>query len=489
MNQVCDTWNFPATLELVVSQYGALTAFRTKHREVTYSELGAIVDMKVRAYRASGVGPGSPVGVIADDVVEFLADVYALLTLEAFAVLLSADMTAWEFQRLSKNVRLGITVSRSPMSYLSKPAVAAGNRFITRVEDDVRPILKGGAVGYLTSGTTGQQKVAIRTAEALFCEAMAMGAELDLVPTRRIASIIALHHSFGFGVMGLAAILAGAEVWICDQLLPSGIQRFLQNSSAELVPLVPAQLRLLAQVCDAPVFKGLSVLSAGVSLDVETAIRASERLGCAIGQAYGSTETGIMTVAAPGEGIDNVGKPSCHMELRLDPLPGAWETVGDVPGKEGIVAVRTRALFEGYVTADGIDSSQIEQGWFSTGDRARIVNNRVQLLGRISTAINVAGVKISPEEIEAAILEYPGIQAALVQGVYDAQAYQRLKAFVAPADVDIPALKSFCEDRLSALKRPQFFAAVDNLAMTPSGKVIRSCPIGSRIGGAPCAES
>jgi acyl-CoA synthetase (AMP-forming)/AMP-acid ligase II len=139
-----------------------------------------------------------------------------------------------------------------------------------------------------------------------------------------------------------------------------------------------------------------------------------------------------------------------------------------------VVTVRSQALFEGYVTSDGIDRRPVETGWFSTGDCARWVDGRLALLGRLSSAINVGGVKVSAEEVEAALLEFPGVRTALVTGADDTLRHQRINAFVTPADVDVNALRRFCEERLSPSKRPHYYEAIAALATTPSGKVIRA---------------
>jgi acyl-CoA synthetase (AMP-forming)/AMP-acid ligase II len=170
------------------------------------------------------------------------------------------------------------------------------------------------------------------------------------------------------------------------------------------------------------------------------------------------------------------------MEVRLDALPTEWTGATAEASTEGIVTVRSAALFEGYVTLEGIDRGPVQTGWFTTGDRARWVDGRLELLGRVSSAINVAGVKVSAEEVEAALLEFPAVRSALVTGVADALAHERIKACVTPADVDLQALRRFCEERLSPSKRPHYYEAVAALATTPSGKVLRRAAVNATAG-------
>jgi acyl-CoA synthetase (AMP-forming)/AMP-acid ligase II len=307
-------------------------------------------------------------------------------------------------------------------------------------------------------------------------EAIAMEAELDLSPGTRLATMVPVHHSFGFGDCVLSGMLAGVEVHsIPRMLLPSACLAELVDKHIDAVAMVPPQLRLLADASKSALALAPSVLSAGAPLDARTAQLATERIGCPIGQVYGTSETGVIGVAQPRlGGTLCVGAPSHHVDVRLDALPPEWTSSGCAAGvPEGVVSVRTKALFEGYVSRSGVDTSAIGHGWFVTGDRARWVGDQLQLLGRLSSAINVAGVKISAEEIESALLEFPGVNLALVFGVDDPLTHKRIKALVTPANIDLAALRRFCEERLSPSKRPYYYEAVASIPATASGKVLR----------------
>ncbi len=461
-----------AAFHEAVSAHAGRPAFRCADRLLTYAELGAEVKEKRETYDAVGIRAASTVGVMADEAAEFLTDVFAILELQAFVVLLPSDTTRWELERLSGHVRLSHLLSAAPVNANSTRVGRA--RQLTQFDGEHAVVGEGPRLGFLTSGTTGHSKVALRTEQAMLSEATAMRHELGLTPGRRLGAMVPVHHSFGFGDCALAGILAGAEVCSFARMHPSAYLAAFEHCAIEVVALVPSQLRLLAQACRTPAFGDLSVLSAGAPLDSRTAQLAADRLGCSVGQVYGTTETGVIAVAPPGQGgTTSVGKPSHHVEVRLGTLPPEWEISAPTAVPEGIVTVRTRALFEGYVTLDGIDGRSVQTGWFSTGDRARWIDGRLELLGRLSSAINVAGVKVSAEEVEAALLQFPTVGSALVTGVEDALTYQRIKAYVTPADVDLDALRRFCEEHLSPSKRPHYYEAVAALATTPSGKVLR----------------
>jgi acyl-CoA synthetase (AMP-forming)/AMP-acid ligase II len=101
------------------------------------------------------------------------------------------------------------------------------------------------------------------------------------------------------------------------------------------------------------------------------------------------------------------------------------------------------------------------------------------IVGRLANCVNVGGTKVSPEEVEAVLLEFPTVRSCLVDGEPDEWLGQRIRATVTPADVDLSALRTFCRQRLSPAKQPSRFAGVDILETTASGKVIRR-PVGDR---------
>lgn len=480
MTTVFESQGLAVVLRDVVSKYGNRHALCYENRTLTFEQIGRMVEQKIIVYGAKGIGSSSMVGVVADDPGEFLTDVLALLILRACAMLMPGDSTRWELEYLSGTVRLSHILSFKGMGFGG--TILVGRRQLLIYPDCDRPSGNWRAsVGYLTSGTTGRPRVAVRSEFAIVTEAISVGRELGLTPGQKMAIIVPLNHSFGFGVCGLTGILAGAELHYYRRMQPSAYLAAFQRANISMVPLVPAQLRLLAEACSEPVFRGLKLFSAGAPLDGFTARLTAERLGCPVGHIYGTSETGTIAVEQPGTTSVSGGTLCRHVEMRLDALPEEWESKKSEINAEGVVSIRSDALFDGYMHLDEIDGESIKSGWFSTGDCGRFVNGRLELSGRLSSAINVAGVKVSPEEIEAVLLEFPAVRMALVTGVKDDLAHQRIKAYVTPTDVDLKALRRFCQQRLSAAKCPHYYDTVENFVTTGSGKIVRTQVLNNEI--------
>jgi acyl-CoA synthetase (AMP-forming)/AMP-acid ligase II len=126
----------------------------------------------------------------------------------------------------------------------------------------------------------------------------------------------------------------------------------------------------------------------------------------------------------------------------------------------------------GYLYQDRVDAAPVANG-FVSGDIGRRTPDGLVIVGRLANCVNVGGTKVSPEEVEAVLLEFPTVRSCLVDGVPDGRLGQRIRATVTPADVDLPALQAFCRQRLSGVKLPSRFLSTDTLETTATGKVIR----------------
>ena len=101
------------------------------------------------------------------------------------------------------------------------------------------------------------------------------------------------------------------------------------------------------------------------------------------------------------------------------------------------------------------------------------------LSGRATGVINAAGLKVFPEEVEAVLLAHPAVKACRVAGIPHRLMGEAVAAevvFVPGGEVAPAVLRSHCRGRLSTYKVPQHIVAIDEIAMTPTGKIARTAP-------------
>ncbi len=145
------------------------------------------------------------------------------------------------------------------------------------------------------------------------------------------------------------------------------------------------------------------------------------------------------------------------------------QTVAGI-GLSGATVIRS------YLTPDGANPRA--DGWLLTGDIGTLdAKGRLRVLDRRSDLVISGGENVYPAEVEAALLEHPGVAEAAVAGVDDTTFGQRPAAWFVPATgVPPPSaeeLSSHCRQRLAGYKVPIAFHPVDELPRSSAGKVVR----------------
>jgi acyl-CoA synthetase (AMP-forming)/AMP-acid ligase II len=444
----------------------------------TAQVLVELVEARLDGYRRSGIGPGCRVGAVAWPAASFTADVLAVLALDAVVVPLPRQLSEWELGRTE--ALAAPTHLAAPLDWPLLPGigdVVAGRRLLVRKPPGEAPP-GGAASAQLTSGTSGRTKLALRLVDALMTEAENYRAALDLGPGTVLACPVPLHHAYGFGLAGLAAPLAGATTLVTSADRPRVLLRALDQHDVTLVAGVPPLLRLLADAATTRPKRRIGYLTAGMLLDPRTAELVGTVLGGWIGEVYGTTETGPICVRPPVPWQDarSLGRPLPGVRVDLRPLGEAPEPQPSADGApdvvSGLVVVHSPTAMTGYLHQDRVDAAPVANG-FVSGDIGRRTPDGLVIVGRLANCVNVGGAKVSPEEVEAVLLEFPTVRSCLVDGVPDERLGQRIRATVTPADVDLPALQAFCRGRLSGSKLPSRFLSIETLETTATGKVIR----------------
>jgi|CXWL01.1.fsa_nt_gi acetyl-CoA synthetase len=248
----------------------------------------------------------------------------------------------------------------------------------------------------------------------------------------------------------------------------------------------PTAIRLLMKAGDeVPKKYDLSSLrytmSVGEPLNPEAVVWSSRALGLPFHDNWWQTETGSIMVAnfpalpiKPG----SMGRPMLGIE------PGVIDDEGNIqpPGVEGDLAVRPGwpSMFRTYWHNQAMYDSKFKNGWYITGDRARMdADGYFWFVGRSDDVINTAGHLVGPFEVESALLEHPAVAEAGVIGKPDPVAMEIVKAFVTLKDGYEPSAKlrgellQFSRKKLGPGVAPREIDFLTTLPKTRSGKIMR----------------
>ncbi|MDO8371127.1 MAG: AMP-binding protein, partial [Polaromonas sp.] len=202
-------------------------------------------------------------------------------------------------------------------------------------------------------------------------------------------------------------------------------------------------------------------------------IAAIHARGVPLGQVYGATETGPVSVylrrADAMQHVGAAGKAGLHVEVKLVNTLG--ETV--TPGEVGEIWVRAPNVMCGY-WADA-DNPAFADGWFHTGDLARCDEaGFYEVVGRSKDMIISGGENVYPAELENLLADCPQILEAAVVGQLDARWGEVVVAVIvkAPgADLDAAQVLQLFEGRLARFKHPKRVLFCEALPKTALGKV------------------
>ncbi len=329
--------------------------------------------------------------------------------------------------------------------------------------------------GY-SSGSTGRPKGAVFSHAALTFANHSWADMMAVVPEDVVLSVLPLPHSFGLNGSLLAPLLRGATV-----VLPGGFapDKVLEAMTDRRVTLFLGVATMFRRLLGAPEFAGadLSSLRLAVSgaapCPWELASEWRRRAGHRILRGYGMTELfrPISYLASePEDRPECIGRAVPGVDVRVV----ADESAATGEGDTGELWIRTPAALQGYWNDP---APVLEEGWFRTGDLARIsAGGFVEITGRLRERILRGGYSVFPQEVEAVLVEHPDVAEAAVVGVPHPELGEEVAAFVVVKPGVRPetnTLAAYCADRLARFKYPRHIRFVSELPKGATGKVMK----------------
>ncbi|MEH3144761.1 MAG: AMP-binding protein [Methylobacterium frigidaeris] len=162
-----------------------------------------------------------------------------------------------------------------------------------------------------------------------------------------------------------------------------------------------------------------------------------------------------------------------------DTVPVEGEPVPLPPGETGLLAIHRSdpAMMLGYWNRPDEEAAVMRGEWFIGGDLVELdADGYVWFHGRSDDVMNAFGYRVSPNEVESALVGHPGVQEVAVAERAVRDDVRVIAAYVVPkagAEPDPDDLLAWCADRLAAYKCPKTIVFLDALPRTPNGKVQR----------------
>jgi len=343
-----------------------------------------------------------------------------------------------------------------------------------------------------TSGTTARPKLVPLTQDNLCLSSTSVADVLQLAPADRCLSLMPLFHIHGLVAGLLASIAAGATVCCAAGFQATRFFSWLESSQATWYTAVPTmhQAILLRAKHNAGILsrhKLRLIRSSSSPLYPAVWEQLESVFGVPVLNAYGMTEAAhqIASVRLPGGNRfrGTVG-PTSGPEIAILDSRGALLSAGET----GEVALRGRQIMDGYLQPDDANEKAFVNGWFRTGDEGHLDDHGIlTLTGRIKEMINCGGEKISPYEVEEALLNHPAVTEAVVFAAPHALLGEEVAAAVVLREgcrLDEKELQDTLGARLARRKIPKRMVFLDELPRGATGKLQR-IGLAVRLGMAP----
>jgi acyl-CoA synthetase (AMP-forming)/AMP-acid ligase II len=472
----------------------------TLRRGLTFAELRDLVGRTHQILNASGLRTNDTVAVALRNGPESAALFIALVTYCRVAPLNPA-YTQKEIAFALRDLRASAIITSDDLTEALRAAEECGVRRMLMVSSGESPagvfelrcevplipstVLPPGpgpddiALLLHTSGTTARPKLVPLTQRNLTLSALGVADSLGLSPADTCLSIMPLFHVHGLVAGLLASVAAGATVCLAPGFKATAFFSWLDSSQATWYTAVPtmhqailARARHNRDALERHRLRFIRSCSSTLYSSVWEELQSV--FDVPVLNAYGMTEAAhqISSVRPPYSSCATVGTGS-GPEIRIMDVDGKLLP----PGNVGEVVLRGEQIMSGYLRPEGVNESAFCDGWFRTGDEGlQNPDGSLCLTGRLKEMINRGGEKISPYEVEEALLLHAAVEQAIAFAWPDPMLGETVAAAVViheGCSVQKPDLLRLAGQHLARHKLPQRLFFVVEIPRGATGKLQR----------------
>ena len=492
--------NLGSLLDRAAADHPDHPAIRLDDLVLTYAQLREAAGRMSALLAAHGVQPGDRVGIMLPNVPAFPISFYGALAAGAVVVPMNPLLKSREVAYYLGDSGARVVLAwHAAAGEAAKGAADAGAQAIAVQTPDLADLLADyepvwsdpgwsdpgrdgddDAVILYTSGTTGQPKGAELTHAGLVRNAeLTARTLLKNGPDDVMMGCLPLFHVFGL-TCGLNATVAAANtLTLLPRFDPAKALAIIGRDAVTIFEGVPTMYAAILHLPDADPAMAATLrvcISGGASLPVEVLRGFEEKFGCMILEGYGLSETSPVASfnlpdieRKPG----SIGVPIEGVQMRVVGDDGQPVPAGEI----GEIAIRGHNVMKGYWNKPEATAEAITDGWFRTGDMAKVDSDGYYyIVDRKKDLIIRGGYNVYPREIEEVLHEHPAVAEVAVIGIPHPELGEEVAAAVAlkpDATATPEELRAFARDKMAAYKYPRQIWLVDTLPKGPTGKILR----------------
>lgn len=476
----------PKQAAVIHPEDGSITNYRDLQNQIEHLALNL---------RASGLEPGQTVAIVLPNGLENLAVFLAVTRARLVAAPLNAAYTIDEFHFYLEDSgsralitapgdhacreaaqQLGLPVWNVQRDLGGKVCLEGpGVRSYPSTLDDVQP--DDTALFLHTSGTTSRPKGVPLSHANLMKSIQNIAGHYQLSPADIGLVVMPLFHVHGLIGATLSSLWAGSTLVVPSRFHAHTFWPAVQAHRItwySAVPTIHQILLLRAETDNAPRHPGFRFIrSCSAALAPATMAQLEDRFHVPVLEAYAMTEAAHQMTSNPlPPGIRKAGSVGQGTNVDVAIMDEEGNLLAD--SSPGEVVVRGANVTRGYHNNPEANAHAYTRGWFRTGDRGVLNHGYLTLIGRIKELINRAGEKISPLEVDAALLSHPAVADAAAFAAPDPKYGEEVQAAVVlKSEARVEELLAHCRERLADFKLPRVIHLVKELPKGPTGKVQR----------------
>ena len=330
-----------------------------------------------------------------------------------------------------------------------------------------------------TSGTTSRPKRVPLSHANLMTSARNVAETYKLTPEDVSLCVMPLFHVHGLVASTLGTLFTGGTVVVPPRFNPLSFWSDVRDHRVSWYSAVPTIHQVLvARTRPGTRPAGAELLrfirSCSAALPPQMMADVEEKFGAPMLEAYGMTEAAHQMASNPlPPSARKPGSVGCGTAVSI----GILDNAGDLlpAGVTGEVSIKGPNVFSGYEGNAEANATSFSNGWFRTGDQGFLDDEGyLTLVGRIKELINRGGEKISPREIDEALLTHAAVAEAVCFGIADRVYGEDVAAAVVLRGSATEAeLIAHCRSSLADFKCPKVIYIVEAIPRTATGKIQR----------------
>ena len=461
---------------------------------VTYSSLREQVGTLARQLRSMGIQQSDRVGIVQPNGIESIISFLAV-TIAGTAAPLNPAYTSDEFKfYLDDTNAKGLITSEDVgadarsligddildirVSSTGDGLVKFTNENIYDHTEHVAPSQDDIALVLHTSGTTSRPKRVPLRHRNLIVSVRNIVETYNLTSKDVSLCIMPLFHVHGLVASTLATLYSGGTIVVPPSFSPMGFWDSVKQYDVTWFSAVPSMLQGVLSRSRGKTVAGDTKLrfirSCSAALSPITLKEMEDVSGVPVVEAYGMTEAAhqmASNLLPPGQRVPGSVGQGTGVKIAIMDEEDHLQPTGTI----GEVVISGANVIDEYESNPEANESSFIGQWFRTGDRGVLDEEGVLTLqGRLKELINRSGEKISPIEIDNALLSHECVSEAVAFGApHSVHGEEPVAAVVLKDDISERELIEFCREKIAPFKVPRKIHIVESIPRTATGKIQR----------------